>query len=144
MNTFTPNGRDVSRRVAAMSARTASGVRYPAARKPRPPAFDTAAASSGVEGPPAIGACTIGRRLVMPGTIIHGTERGRHAGAAALRHGPRGARSRHRELLGAGRRAAGGAAAGHRGHLARPASPHGSRHGPRAEAQTDPEARHGG
>ena len=29
---------------------------------PRPPAFDTAAASSGVEGPPAMGACTIGTR----------------------------------------------------------------------------------
>jgi hypothetical protein len=43
-----------------MSARTASGVRYPAARKPSPPASQTAAASAGVDGPPPIGAWTIG------------------------------------------------------------------------------------
>jgi hypothetical protein len=38
-------------------------VRYPAARKPRPPALLTAAASAGVDGPPAIGAAMIGIRF---------------------------------------------------------------------------------
>ena len=57
---FSPNGRDVSRRSSAMSDLTASGVRYPAARKPSPPASDTAAASAGVDGPPPSGAWTIG------------------------------------------------------------------------------------
>ena len=55
-----PNGRSVSRLSSPISARTASALRYPAARKPRPPASDTAAASAGVDGPPAIGAWTIG------------------------------------------------------------------------------------
>src|SRR4051794_5725271 len=41
------------------SAKT-SAVRYPAARKPSPPALDPAAASSGVVGPPAIGATITG------------------------------------------------------------------------------------
>ena len=55
-----PKGRPVSRLSSPISSRTAAALRYPAARKPSPPASDTAAASAGVDGPPAIGAWTIG------------------------------------------------------------------------------------
>src|SRR3954452_20390763 len=55
-----PKGPSVSARSAPICSRTESKVRYPARRKPRPPASETAAASSGVEGPPAMGAWTIG------------------------------------------------------------------------------------
>src|SRR3954468_1355679 len=56
-----PKGPSVSVRSAPICSRAESTVRYPAPRKPRPPASQTAAASSGVEGPPAMGAWTIGR-----------------------------------------------------------------------------------
>ncbi len=59
-NRLMPKARDVSSRTADMSARRSLGVLYPAARKPRPPAPETDAASVGVESPPAIGAWTIG------------------------------------------------------------------------------------
>src|SRR5882757_8550019 len=59
-NRFTPSGPDVSARAAVMRSARASAVRYPAARKPRPPALDPAAASSGVVGPPAMGATITG------------------------------------------------------------------------------------
>lgn len=59
-NRFTPNGRSVSARIAATSLAIFSGESAAPARKPRPPAFDTAATIAGVVAPPAIGACTTG------------------------------------------------------------------------------------
>ena len=59
-NRFTPNGASVRERTSATRDANASGLRYPAARNPSPPAPLTAAASAGVDGPPAIGAWTIG------------------------------------------------------------------------------------
>jgi NAD(P)-dependent dehydrogenase (short-subunit alcohol dehydrogenase family) len=53
------HGRDTVRG-AARSANASAG-RRPEAMKPRPPAFVAAAASSGVDGPPAIGATITGR-----------------------------------------------------------------------------------
>ena len=59
-NRLTPNGRSVSSPTSTSSGSSCSAVRYPAARVPSPPALLTAATSSGVVGPPAIGAPTIG------------------------------------------------------------------------------------
>lgn len=59
-NRFTANGREVSDRIFRIASRIASGARYWAANDPRPPAFDTAAVSSGVDGPPAMGARRMG------------------------------------------------------------------------------------
>ena len=58
--------------MAARSSRSASGVRYPAATKPKAPASATAAVSAGVDAPPASGACTIGTRSA-PGSIERDT-----------------------------------------------------------------------
>src|SRR5437879_3974102 len=53
-----------------MSSANCSALRYPAGMKPSPPAFDTAAASDGVPGPPAIGAPTMGTVMSQkPSTI---------------------------------------------------------------------------
>src|ERR1700744_4930947 len=69
-NRFTPIGPVVALRAAARSSASRSGLMYPAARKPRPPALATAAARAGVPGPPAIGAPTIGTsRSQNPSTI---------------------------------------------------------------------------
>src|SRR5262245_48312129 len=56
---LTPNGRSVSARVARMLSRMAPGGVQVSASMPRPPAFETAAASWGVDALP-IGACTTG------------------------------------------------------------------------------------
>src|SRR4051794_28549600 len=69
---FTPNVRPRIRRI---SARTCSAPRYPAARNPRPPASLTAAASSTVDGPPAIGACTTGCWMSASTPTTRGTGR---------------------------------------------------------------------
>ena len=61
-NTFTPNGSAVAARTAAISAAIASGVLYPAARKPSAPAPAAAMTRPGTDGPPAMGATTTGRR----------------------------------------------------------------------------------
>ena len=47
-------------RVRTSCSRMPRALRYPAARNPRPPALLTAATSSGVEAPPAMGDWTIG------------------------------------------------------------------------------------
>src|SRR6185437_1403230 len=53
-----------------MSAANSSAVRYPAGTNPSPPALDTAAASAGLPGPPAIGAPTMGIAMSQkPSTI---------------------------------------------------------------------------
>src|SRR6187551_3741907 len=57
---FTPNGRRVCARTCSIARRTSSTVLYPAAMKPSPPPSETAAASSGVDAPPASGAPTTG------------------------------------------------------------------------------------
>ena len=46
-----------------MPSRSSSAARYPPAKEPSPPAFDTAATSSGVEGPPAMGAWMMGSSI---------------------------------------------------------------------------------
>src|ERR1700730_4937502 len=67
---FTPIGPVVAARAATLSLANRSALIYPPARKPRPPALDTAAARAGVPGPPAIGAPTIGTsRSQKPSTI---------------------------------------------------------------------------
>ena len=48
----TPKGLSVNWRVRAIHSDSSSGPRAAAPRMPNPPAFDTAAASSGVEAPP--------------------------------------------------------------------------------------------
>src|SRR4051812_50193500 len=65
-----PTGLDVSARNSSSSACTAAAVLYPAARKPRPPASETAAASAGVVGPPASGAPAIGTRTRSSTTAL--------------------------------------------------------------------------
>src|SRR6266536_316073 len=82
-NTFTPNGRSVRRRVSAMSAASRSGVRYPAPRKPNAPALQTAATSSGVDGPPAIGAAITGRLRVSSTALIAAASHGQPRRAMA-------------------------------------------------------------
>src|SRR4051812_45821314 len=66
--------------------------------KPRPPASLTAAASSGVDGPPAIGAWTIGSwssaRMLMVRSPIAGSTRGGVRGVVGVR-GQRGEGGRH-------------------------------------------------
>ena len=57
---LTPNGRRVRTRTCSIARRTSSTVLYPAAMKPSPPPSETAAASSGVDAPPARGAPTTG------------------------------------------------------------------------------------
>ena len=57
---LTANGRSVSRRIAPIASRSSSGPSVAPPSEPRAPAFETAATSSGVVKPPAIGACTIG------------------------------------------------------------------------------------
>ncbi len=59
---LTPKGADVLFRIAAIAPASASGATPVPAYIPRPPAAETAATSSGVVGPPAIGACTTGWR----------------------------------------------------------------------------------
>src|SRR5215212_2168905 len=56
---LTPNGRSVSARVARMLSRTDPAGVQVSASMPRPPAFETAATSSGVVALPT-GACTTG------------------------------------------------------------------------------------
>ena len=60
--TFTPKGCEVAARTAEISAVIASGVLYPAARKPSAPALAAAMTRPGVDGPPAMGATTTGSR----------------------------------------------------------------------------------
>ena len=55
-NRLIPNGRVVFARTAAHAAAICSGVRYAAPIDPSPPASHTAATSSGVSPPPAMGA----------------------------------------------------------------------------------------
>src|SRR3954454_21870250 len=57
------SGPPVSARACSKSRTDSSTVRYAQASDPRPPAFDTAAASCGVPGPPPIGAWMIGWRM---------------------------------------------------------------------------------
>ena len=68
-NRLTPHGPDVAARTARISSLTACARLYPAARKPSPPASHTAIASSGVDGPPAIGAWTIGSGNVVTSNV---------------------------------------------------------------------------
>src|ERR1700677_886079 len=69
-NRFTPNGALVSSPVRRHRSASSAADRYPAARKPSPPPLLPAAASSGVDGPPASGASTIGMsqlsRIMLP------------------------------------------------------------------------------
>src|ERR1700688_5028312 len=55
-NKLIPNGREVSPATADAAAMIWSGVEYAAPMKPRAPAFETPATSSGVSPPPAKGA----------------------------------------------------------------------------------------
>src|SRR5579859_2405122 len=75
-NRFAPIGPEVRLRAALSRSAKTSAVRYPAATKPSPPAFVPAAASSGVDGPPAIGATRIGaersRKSNAIGPSYHG------------------------------------------------------------------------
>src|ERR1700739_4815466 len=67
---LTPSGPVVMARAAAMSSANRFALRDPAGMKPSPPALDTAAASAGVPGPPAIGAPTMGTAMSQkPRTI---------------------------------------------------------------------------
>ena len=59
-NKFMWNGFRVSVRVFRMASRICAGVMYAAPSEPSPPASETAAASSGVPGPPPIGAKRMG------------------------------------------------------------------------------------
>ncbi|MFO0847993.1 MAG: hypothetical protein U0871_05460 [Gemmataceae bacterium] len=61
-NTFTLNGRSVSARTARIIPRAYSGSAAPTPMEPSLPAFDTAAAISGVDIP-AMGAWTIGSSI---------------------------------------------------------------------------------
>ena len=61
-NTLTLNGRSVLDRTAAIICRVVSASTDPTPMEPSPPAFDTAAAISGVDTP-AIGACMIGSSI---------------------------------------------------------------------------------
>ena len=67
---------DPERRGCPDRTRSGSGLSprrrrlYPAARKPSPPASHTAIASSGVDGPPAIGAWTIGSGSVLRSNVV--------------------------------------------------------------------------
>src|ERR1700741_1560716 len=57
-------------RASAMSSANRSALTYPLGMKPSPPALDTAAASAGVPGPPAIGAPPMGTMMSQkPSTI---------------------------------------------------------------------------
>ena len=60
---MTPNGIEADR-TADISVWMASGVLYPAAKKPSPPALDAASTIAGFDGPPDIGAATTG--MVSP------------------------------------------------------------------------------
>ena len=72
--TLTPNGAGVPARTSPISVASASAARYPAARNPSPPASLTATVSAGVDGPPAIGARTIGwssrSRITVKGYVF--------------------------------------------------------------------------
>src|SRR4029077_19408890 len=61
-NTLTLNGRSVRDRAARIIPRAVSGSDAPTPTEPSPPAFDTAAAISGVDTP-AIGAWMIGNSI---------------------------------------------------------------------------------
>ncbi|MNE89467.1 hypothetical protein D3C80_1868760 [compost metagenome] len=62
MNRLTLNGRSVSARTRATPSRIAAGDSVAAAKEPRAPALHTAATSSGVVAPPAMGAWISGWR----------------------------------------------------------------------------------
>jgi len=62
-STLTPTGRSVSSRARRTAARSASTDIPFGPEEPRPPASETAATSSGVEKPPAIGASSTGWRI---------------------------------------------------------------------------------
>src|SRR5216683_1615282 len=62
-NRFTLKGRSVSALIRRTASVIWSGVRYAAPSEPSPPAFETAATSSGVDGPPPIGPWMIGHAI---------------------------------------------------------------------------------
>jgi hypothetical protein len=78
---LTPNGRSVKAVISATAPLISSGVLWLSGRVPRPPALETAAASTGVTAPP-IGARTIGAS--MPSSSVRAV---RTALVSHARHG---------------------------------------------------------
>src|SRR5271155_1590797 len=66
-----PNGPSASDRVVAVTRRSSSTVRYPAAMKPNPPALVTATVNAGVDGPPAMGAWMMGTSPSCSMSSVH-------------------------------------------------------------------------